>query len=191
MEKRNRYTSEFKAKVVLELIQEESTLNQVASKYQLNPQMLSQWKSEFVKNASVTIILIMFIWSVHKAKWAIGAIVDIASIGYDGGLFINALLLIAFGAVFLLGGRHLLTTRPHEHPSLHQPGRPMTMTERIWDKYLSEEDKAVFAKRRTALRRYGEPEEVAHVTLGLVLPAASYITGAVIPVDGGLTARNA
>jgi 3-oxoacyl-[acyl-carrier protein] reductase len=52
-------------------------------------------------------------------------------------------------------------------------------------------DKAIFARRRTALRRYGEPEEVAHVTLSLVLPAASYITGAVIPVDGGLTARNA
>ncbi len=56
---------------------------------------------------------------------------------------------------------------------------------------VPEADKAIFAKRRTALRRYGEPEEVAHVTLGLVLPAASYITGAVIPVDGGLTARNA
>jgi putative transposase len=52
MEKRNRYTAEFKAKVVMELLREESTLNQVASKYQLNPQMLSQWKSEFVKNAS-------------------------------------------------------------------------------------------------------------------------------------------
>jgi len=56
---------------------------------------------------------------------------------------------------------------------------------------VPEEDKAVFAKRRTALRRYGWPEEVAHITLGLVLPAASFITGAVIPVDGGLTARNA
>ncbi|WP_157049129.1 IS3 family transposase [Syntrophomonas palmitatica] len=53
MEKRNRYTAEFKAKVVLELLREESTLNQVAAKYQLNPQMLSQWKSDFVKNASV------------------------------------------------------------------------------------------------------------------------------------------
>ncbi len=60
------------------------------------------------------------------------------------------------------------------------------MTDKVPD-----EDKAIFAKRRTALRRYGEPEEVAHVTLSLVLPAASYITGAVIPVDGGLMARNA
>jgi 3-oxoacyl-[acyl-carrier protein] reductase len=56
---------------------------------------------------------------------------------------------------------------------------------------IPDNDKAVFAKRRTALRRYGDPEEVAHVTLSLVLPAASYITGAVIPVDGGLMARNA
>lgn len=56
---------------------------------------------------------------------------------------------------------------------------------------VSAEHKEIFARRRTALRRYGEPEEVAHITLSLVLPAASYITGAVIPVDGGLMARNA
>lgn len=56
---------------------------------------------------------------------------------------------------------------------------------------IPEADKATFAARRTALRRYGEPEEVAHITLSLCLPAASYITGATIPVDGGLMARNA
>ncbi|SMQ57688.1 3-oxoacyl-[acyl-carrier protein] reductase [Altererythrobacter xiamenensis] len=56
---------------------------------------------------------------------------------------------------------------------------------------ISDEHKTIYAKRRTALRRYGDPEEVAHVTISLVLPAASFITGAVIPVDGGLMARNA
>jgi 3-oxoacyl-[acyl-carrier protein] reductase len=56
---------------------------------------------------------------------------------------------------------------------------------------IPEDDKAVFARRRTALRRYGVPEEVAHITLALVLPSASFITGAAIPVDGGLTIRNA
>ena len=56
---------------------------------------------------------------------------------------------------------------------------------------IPDDQKAVFARRRTALGRYGEPDEVAHVTLSLCLPAASYITGAVIPVDGGLMARNA
>jgi 3-oxoacyl-[acyl-carrier protein] reductase len=50
-------------------------------------------------------------------------------------------------------------------------------------------DKAVFAKRRVPLRRYGTPEEVAHATVSLVLPAASFINGAVIVVDGGLSAK--
>jgi 3-oxoacyl-[acyl-carrier protein] reductase len=56
---------------------------------------------------------------------------------------------------------------------------------------ISEEHKEIFAKRRSAMRRYGYPEEVAHITFSLCLPAASYITGAVIPVDGGLTIKNA
>ena len=47
-----------------------------------------------------------------------------------------------------------------------------------------------FARRRVPMRRYGEPEEVAHMTLSLVLPAASYVTGAVVVVDGGLTVQN-
>ncbi len=56
---------------------------------------------------------------------------------------------------------------------------------------IPEQHKTIFAKRRTALKRYGYPEEVAHITFGICLPAASYLTGAVIPVDGGLTIRNA
>jgi len=56
---------------------------------------------------------------------------------------------------------------------------------------IPEQDKATFANRRTVLRRYGEPEEVAHATLSLVLPAAGFITGATLVVDGGLTIRNA
>ena len=47
-----------------------------------------------------------------------------------------------------------------------------------------------FARRRTALRRYGEPEEVAHMVLNLALPSSSYVTGAVIPVDGGQVMKN-
>lgn len=56
---------------------------------------------------------------------------------------------------------------------------------------IPDDQKAIYAKRRTALGRYGEPEEVAHITASLCLPAASFITGATIPVDGGLMARNA
>jgi 3-oxoacyl-[acyl-carrier protein] reductase len=47
-----------------------------------------------------------------------------------------------------------------------------------------------FARRRVPIRRYGSPEEVAQITLSLALPAASYLNGAVIPVDGGMTVQN-
>jgi 3-oxoacyl-[acyl-carrier protein] reductase len=55
---------------------------------------------------------------------------------------------------------------------------------------IPDEAKRRFARRRVPLRRYGEPEEVAHAVLGLVLPAMSYVNGAVLVVDGGMTAQN-
>jgi len=56
---------------------------------------------------------------------------------------------------------------------------------------IDEQDKLIFAKRRTAVGRYAEPEEVAHGTLNFCLPASRYMTGAVLPVDGGLLIKNA
>ena len=56
---------------------------------------------------------------------------------------------------------------------------------------IPDEQKAIYARRRVALKRYAEPEEVAHATLSLALPAAQFITGVVLPVDGGLTIKNA
>jgi 3-oxoacyl-[acyl-carrier protein] reductase len=55
---------------------------------------------------------------------------------------------------------------------------------------IPEDSKTTFAKRRVPVGRYGEPEEVAHIILSLVLPASSYLNGTIIPVDGGMTANN-
>jgi 3-oxoacyl-[acyl-carrier protein] reductase len=56
---------------------------------------------------------------------------------------------------------------------------------------ISDEHKTIYAKRRTALGRYGDPAEVAHAILNLCLPASSYVTGVTLRVDGGLMVRNA
>ncbi len=56
---------------------------------------------------------------------------------------------------------------------------------------IPDQAKAIFAKRRTVLGRYGEPEEVAHATLNFCLPAMTFVTGAVLVVDGGVLVRNA
>jgi 3-oxoacyl-[acyl-carrier protein] reductase len=49
------------------------------------------------------------------------------------------------------------------------------------------ESKVIYAKRKVPLRRYGDPEEVAQMTLSACLPAASFLNGAAIVVDGGMT----
>ena len=54
---------------------------------------------------------------------------------------------------------------------------------------IPDDAKAKFAHRRVPLRRYGEPREVAHMVLNLALPASSFVNGAVVPVDGGLSSK--
>ncbi len=55
---------------------------------------------------------------------------------------------------------------------------------------IPDDAKATYARRRVPLRRYGQPEEVAHMTLNLCLPSSSFVNGATIAVDGGMTVRH-
>lgn len=65
------------------------------------------------------------------------------------------------------------------------PGR--IMTEQIRDKvHPTEESRQAFAERYIPMGRFGTPAEVADLILFLASPRASYITGAWIPIDGGM-----
>ncbi len=55
---------------------------------------------------------------------------------------------------------------------------------------IPDEAKVKFARRRVPVRRYAQPEEIAHGVLHLALPASGYITGHALLVDGGMTIKN-
>jgi len=65
------------------------------------------------------------------------------------------------------------------------PGATLTgMTE-----VIPAEARATYARRHIPVGRYGRPEELAYVIASLSAVEASFVNGAVIPVDGGMTAR--
>lgn len=50
MKTRRRFTAEFKAKVALEAIRGERTISELATKHQLHPNQITQWKRQAVEN---------------------------------------------------------------------------------------------------------------------------------------------
>lgn len=54
---------------------------------------------------------------------------------------------------------------------------------------IPEADRNTFARRNIPVGRYGRPEEIAHMIVALTAPEASFVNGAVIAVDGGMTAQ--
>ncbi len=50
MKTRRRFTAEFKAKVALEAIRGERTIAELATKHQLHPNQITQWKRQAIEN---------------------------------------------------------------------------------------------------------------------------------------------
>jgi len=49
---RRKFSSKFKTKVVLEVLKEQQTIQELASKYEVHPNQISTWKNDFLSNAS-------------------------------------------------------------------------------------------------------------------------------------------
>ncbi len=50
MKTRRRFTAEFKAKVALEAIRGDRTISELATKHQLHPNQITQWKRQAIEN---------------------------------------------------------------------------------------------------------------------------------------------
>lgn len=52
MNKRKRYSAEFKAKVALEALKEQQTLSELASQYQIHAVQIANWKKQLLEGAA-------------------------------------------------------------------------------------------------------------------------------------------
>ena len=50
--KRRTFSSEFKLKIIIESLKERESLSELSQKYELHPNQISKWKTDFIENAS-------------------------------------------------------------------------------------------------------------------------------------------
>ena len=148
-------------------------------------QRLDRWQRDLNVNLTGAYNCSKAVWpGMVKKGW--GRIINISSVA---GLM-GAALQPSYGATkaALIGlgkslaieaGRHGITV------NTVCPGFIATEAVKLYDEHMTER-----ITKRTALKRMGRPEEVAQVVAFLASDAASYITGAVIPVTGGIDLLN-
>jgi 3-oxoacyl-[acyl-carrier protein] reductase len=144
-------------------------------------QKLERWERDLKVNLTGAYNCSKAVWSSMVCKgW--GRIINISSVA----ALMGASLQPSYGATKagLIGlskslaieaGRYGITV------NTVCPGFIATEAVQLYDERMTER-----IAKRTALKRMGRPEEVAQVVAFLASDAASYITGAVIPVTGGI-----
>jgi NAD(P)-dependent dehydrogenase (short-subunit alcohol dehydrogenase family) len=118
-----------------------------------------------------------------------GAVVNVASImGLVGGAhYPNLAYHTAKGAV--VNFTRALACEWAPHAVRVNAVAPTFARTRLTESLLQDDELAQRLMRETPLGRFVEPEEVAAAILFLASDAAAMITGAILPVDGGWTAR--
>lgn len=150
------------------------------------PDFEEQWAATIAVNLTAHTTMIRACLP-HLRRNADGRIVNIASTeGIGGSAYVSPYTASKHGVIGLSRSLAVELGPVGVTVNVVCPGPIHTgMTAEIPD-----EAKEKFARRNVPLRRYGHPEEVAHATLSLALPAMSYCTGAVLVVDGGFTTKN-
>ncbi len=118
-----------------------------------------------------------------------GAIVVTASVsglGGDPGMW--AYNTAKGGVINLVRAASLDLAREDIRVNAVCPGPVRTKMTSIIEEYAAEMFEGL--RRHVPMQRWGDPAEVAEVITFLASGAASFVTGAIVPVDGGLTASS-
>lgn len=152
---------------------------------QLDEISLEEWGQVLDTNLRAAFLLSrLALPRMRERKW--GRIVNITSqAGITGGFFVGVHYSASKGALIALTKSLAKRTAAEQGITVNCIAPGLIKTDLV----------ASFPKDRRAdlvksipMRRMGTPEEVGEVIAFLASDAASYITGAVIPVDGGLLA---
>lgn len=142
---------------------------------------LNEWDNVLKVNLTGVFLVTKYFLPLLK-KSDRGAIVNISSIAGQTGGIASAAYSATKGGVIALTRKLAIELAPHIRVNAVAPG--LVETEMTED-FLKDPENLRRMESLTPLRRIAKPDEIAEVVLFLLSPAASFITGEVVNVNGG------
>ena len=171
----------------LDVLVNNAGISRITSVFSQEDEFLANWEQTLAVNLSAHAHLIRLALPHLMAAPSGGRVINIASTEAfvaTGGL--SAYTASKHGVIGLTKsfavelGKHNVTVNA-VCPGPIDTGMTASVTQDRRDKYV---------RTKVPLRRYGDPEEVAHMTVSIAMPAMRYMTGSVVRVDGGLVANH-
>jgi NAD(P)-dependent dehydrogenase (short-subunit alcohol dehydrogenase family) len=162
----------------------------VESPYSVHEMPIEEWDRVMAVNLRGMYLMVKAVIPIMKKSGG-GAIVNTASISGLLGWPISAAYCASKGGVIQLTKQMAVDyAQDNIRVNCIAPGTTLTpLIERIFQQESEPEKAKQQISQMHPLGRFAQPEEIAQAILFLASEDASFITGAVLPVDGGYTAK--